>query len=179
MSPTFNPPSTFLMLKLYSGEVTLAFAEWWRTGRQLHAQMSIPPKEEQPLKETKPPAVPRRKAQHTIPAIGPNFPKPILFAADPVCLFHPETPILQSNLAHIVYFRSVLGSNNISLLFTVIQGYLGGSIAHDNHESHATTNSAFQYHLGTTRPTRIDAAIRRIPSPSHRDGNLFLRSAPS
>ncbi|TFK70369.1 hypothetical protein BDN72DRAFT_766577 [Pluteus cervinus] len=68
-----------------SGEVTLAFAEWWKLGKQRYlesqeASISHQSPDGEPTKLH----IPRRKAQMNMPPpLGSDFPEPLVIAADP------------------------------------------------------------------------------------------------
>ncbi|KAF9561345.1 hypothetical protein CPC08DRAFT_635571 [Agrocybe pediades] len=75
-----------LMLFDMACEATLAFVEWCRAGKKLYqeklSQAQSSPQSEEPSKPSRA-AVPPRKKALTPLALGPEFPKPQVVAADP------------------------------------------------------------------------------------------------
>ncbi|KAK2459650.1 hypothetical protein APHAL10511_008295 [Amanita phalloides] len=67
-------PYDYLDRIFCSGEVTMAFADWLKTGQNLHkaSQSEISQK-----------SVPQRKSRVPVISVGPDFPQPHLMAADP------------------------------------------------------------------------------------------------
>ncbi|TFK40694.1 hypothetical protein BDQ12DRAFT_679873 [Crucibulum laeve] len=63
-----------------TGEATLAFLEWWKTGKRLYTE-SLAPNKEPKLSANLP--LPRRKTILSPPSLGPESPSPRVIAADP------------------------------------------------------------------------------------------------
>ncbi|KAM6494129.1 hypothetical protein JOM56_010490 [Amanita muscaria] len=69
--------------KLYSGEVTVAFTEWWKLGKDLHRQETSQDRNENENQRTPKSLNPQRKNTTPLIPLGQEFPSPIVMAADP------------------------------------------------------------------------------------------------